>query len=59
MARSLQSLLDLVRDETAGVIDDALESNLFEPASASEICDEVRSMLAERSMHSIAYIHQI
>jgi hypothetical protein len=59
MARSLQSLLDSVQDETTGVIDAALDSDVFEPITSSEICDEIRSMLAERAMHSIAYIHQI
>lgn len=59
MARSLQSLLDSVQDETVGVIDAAIANDIFEPVSKSEICDEVRSMLAERAMHSIAYIHQI
>ncbi|HTK86071.1 MAG TPA: hypothetical protein VL625_13385 [Patescibacteria group bacterium] len=40
-------------------IDAALANDVFEPISKSEICDEVRAMLAERAMHSIAYIHQI
>ncbi len=58
MARNLKYFYDTAGNDTSGIIDDAFENGVFEPATTEEITNEIGLMLAVPAKSLVTYVYQ-